>query len=155
MEVIILRGIPGCGKSAYAGMLKGATAPSHRYAVFSADNFFIVAGKYRFDPSKLPEAHAECLRLFVEYCFRHFGWEEGTVVVDNTNITAAEVAPYYAIATAYEHKVRVVNVNPHVSPDIAHKRNVHGVPSTTCDRMRAAMMSERFPPWWNISDVVT
>ncbi|KFM79782.1 NEDD4-binding protein 2-like 2, partial [Stegodyphus mimosarum] len=50
--LIILRGLPGSGKSSLARKMKFSGA------VFSTDDFFYKKGKYVFDPNQLTEAHA-------------------------------------------------------------------------------------------------
>ena len=47
------------------------------------------------------------------------------IVVDNTNSTIAEIAPYYATAEALECEAEIVCVDCH--PDLAASRNIHGV----------------------------
>ena len=53
--LIILRGIPGAGKSTCANVLS-----ENAYPIFSADDFFIVDGEYVFNADKLHQAHAQC-----------------------------------------------------------------------------------------------
>ena len=52
-NLYLVRGVPGAGKSTFAKNL-GCTH-------FETDEFFMVDGEYKFDPSKLKEAHAWCL----------------------------------------------------------------------------------------------
>jgi adenylate kinase family enzyme len=47
-----MRGIPGSGKSTTAKKLAGETGKIH-----STDNYFMVDGEYKFDPSKIREYH--------------------------------------------------------------------------------------------------
>lgn len=66
---------------------------------------------YRFDPAKLPEAHAQCLKKFIRTAQGNTGGALGDVIiVDNTNSTVAEIAPYYAIAEAYGYDTRILRV---------------------------------------------
>ena len=51
-NLYLLRGIPGAGKSTLAKQL----GDSH----FETDGFFMVDGEYKFDPTKLREAHQWC-----------------------------------------------------------------------------------------------
>lgn len=122
MQAIIMRGLPGAGKSTW---LKN----NHpNILTCSADHFFEKEGQYHFDGSKLGEAHAQCLRQFIVAC------QAGTpVAVDNTNRTLAECAKYYDIATAYGYDVLVVDML--VEPEVAAARNVHGVPLAAIERM--------------------
>ena len=51
-ELILVRGIPGSGKSTFAKSLGG----TH----FETDKFFMVDGEYKFDGTKIKEAHKWC-----------------------------------------------------------------------------------------------
>jgi hypothetical protein len=112
----------------------------------SADHFFMEEGEYKFDVTKLGEAHASCLRRFVDLVSS--GSKDNTVVVDNTNTTGTEVAPYAALATAYGHELKIITIV--VDPEVAHARNVHGVPlKTVKDQYKRLERSKgKFPPWW-------
>jgi predicted kinase len=135
----ILRGIPGSGKSTTVRRYKNAK-------VFSADTFFEKPdGTYKVDVTQLPAAHADCLRRFIVACQA----ETPVVVVDNTNVTINEIAPYVEVAAAYGYHVQIITLI--CDPVEAHKRNIHSVPLRTCNK-RAALLDEetaRFPRWWN------
>ncbi len=55
--VVIMRGTPGSGKSYLAGLVH-KTALEHGYSsvICSADDFFMVDGKYNFSTAKLVRA---------------------------------------------------------------------------------------------------
>lgn len=92
MKVIMMSGVPGSGKSTLvARRWPGAV-------VFSADAYFMVDGEYRFDPSRIGEAHCGCLRSFTETLQVA---DVEVLVVDNTNLSVSEIAPYAALAQAY------------------------------------------------------
>lgn len=138
-SVVILQGISGSGKSTVASKL----APPE--AVCSADDTFMVEGKYVFNPARLPEAHGNCLKKFVALLT---GPVKCGIVVDNTNTTVAEIAPYVALAQAYGRDVTIVTVP--CDPLVAAKRNTHGVPETACIAMwqRIEQTNKTLPPWW-------
>lgn len=148
MNIVILIGISGAGKSTYAKTLP-------RPIIVSADDFFMVGGEYKFDPSKLDAAHGRCLAAFIETA-REYGGRtlesEPTLVVDNTNTTLAEIAPYYAIARAYGHQVRIVKFI--CDPHVAAARNRHGVPLETCKRQNRNIENLALPPFWQASFTV-
>ena len=54
-NLILLRGASGAGKSTVAKLMKAVE-------LFSTDDYFMVKGKYEFDPSKLEENHKKCLQ---------------------------------------------------------------------------------------------
>jgi predicted kinase len=132
-------GIPGSGKSTWVRKITGDVA------VCSTDDYCTGAdGVYRFDPSKLGKAHGVCLLPYEEVL--RFGACDA-IVVDNTNTTTEEIAPYMALALAHGASVEVVVV--HCRPEIAASRNTHGVPLAACRAMRDRLASLRLPPFWN------
>jgi predicted kinase len=138
MNVHIMRGVSGSGTSTYV--------KEHwpRATVVSADAYFINAeGVYVFDPAKLGDAHAWCLRDFVYSCRK--GLAEH-LVVDNTNVSVWEVAPYYSLALAYGHPVEVIRVGAIGSLREYTKRNVHDVPYETVRKQYENM--GRLPDHW-------
>ncbi len=140
--VFILRGIPGAGKSRLTKKLR----KNRKDAVaVSADDYFVGAdGKYRFIPSELGNAHHCCLFSFIDLLDRR----KRTVIVDNTNTTVAEVAPYAALALAQGYTVQILTIKANARE--AARRNVHGVPVETVFRMAKRLKEEtpRLPPWW-------
>ena len=141
MKVTILCGISGSGKSTLAEEIGGM--------VCSADDYFIKNGEYKFNPRSLPDAHATCLREYVEALqarVDRYAWSD--MVVDNTNTTIAEIAPYAALALAYGCELLIKIVECDV--ETAVKRNIHGVPRTTIEAQatRIAGLKAALPPWW-------
>lgn len=139
MRITIMQGLPGSGKSTHAAKLKGAL-------VISADDYFVElgGGVYKFDPSKLGEAHGLCLRRVVYAMLNH----EDHIVVDNTNTTSEEVAPYMALANAYGYEARILRVE--AEPDVCAKRNTHGVPVQAILAMAARLATFKGMPWWKV-----
>jgi len=151
-RVLVLRGVPGAGKSTVARAVAAHVRLSgHRAVVVSADKTFVGAdGVYRFDPARLPEAHGACLKAFVALVDRYPG---GVVVVDNTATTNEEVAPYVAVGSAYGWDVSVVTVS--ADPFDAARRNVHGVPPAAVGAMHGRLVDAGLwtPPWWRKATV--
>lgn len=143
MKVIIMSGIPGSGKSAYV-----ERHFLNAYRVCSADKYFMKTGKYVFAAEEIGKAHAACLRQFASavYDAWRFESENTVVVVDNTNTTVAEIAPYYELATAYGHDVEIVTVL--CDPIIAAKRNQHNVPPQEVDRAWVRLTQRVLPKHW-------
>lgn len=141
MDIYIIRGGSGAGKSTW-------TKTNHpSAAIASADNFFTNAdGDYNFEPTKLGEAHAECLRDFIDLCQDPIGYK--TMIVDNTNTTLAEFGPYAQIGLAYSHNVQILTFL--YDPVVAHGRNIHGAPLKVCIDMHSRMTehTKLIPPWW-------
>lgn len=124
MKLIIVRGIPGSGKSTWAHSQVGAT-------VCSADDYFYVDGVYTFDPQSLPYAHNAC----IIYCKAAMQRQEPLIIVDNTNTQRWEYAPYLEIAGRYGYQVfqKVCS---------GTWQSTHGVPAYVIDRMRALFESD-------------
>lgn len=140
--IFILQGVSGSGKSTTAGKLADAEN------ICSADDFFMQDGKYHFDPSKLGAAHGACLRKFVSLLLLN-AQKGRPIVVDNTNTTVGEIAPYYSLAEAYGYKPVIVTVE--CDPVVAAARNTHGVPLAACEGMAARIKATNavLPPWWS------
>ncbi len=151
-EVIITSGIPGAGKSTW---VRNNTNP-YMTEVFSADAFFFDKnGQYHFDPTKLSEAHSSCLKNYtVRLMHLHNSSEDAgriTLVVDNTNTSAWEIAPYYSLAQAFNIPVRVVRIN--ASTEKAYRRNIHGVEKDKIEKMAERISENPLPRFWNVEEV--
>lgn len=151
-EVIVASGIPGAGKSSW---IRRNTNP-YMTEVFSADNYFLDRnGRYHFDPAMLSLAHCHCLRSFSERLTALCTVEDSccpvTLVVDNTNICAWEIAPYYALAAAYGVPVRVIRLLS--DPAKAFRRNIHGVEREKIELMAERMKMAELPSFWNIEEI--
>ena len=141
--VTILCGISGSGKSTFAKQIGGE--------VCSADNFFTDDdGNYEFNPRFLSDVHAACLREYVELVR---GGKGSDIVVDNTNTTLSEIAPYAALALAYGWELRIRIVECDV--ETAFARNVHGVSRETIEKQasRLSGLKGSLPPWWPVECV--
>lgn len=141
MNIFILQGVSGAGKSTYANRLLGESPEG---AIVSADECFMVGGRYQYDPSKLGDAHAECLRRFMILT----AMRRSPIIVDNTNATVAEIAPYYAIGEACGYRVEVVRIE--CDPRVAAARGLHGVSAQKILRAHSTMMRQDYPRRWVI-----
>ncbi len=144
-QVTIMAGIPGSGKSHTAGGL----IPSG--VILSTDDFWKIAtGQYDFDPARITEAHGWNFQRFLECVSRE---NPPHIIVDNTNTTIAEIAPYYAAAQSFGADVKVLAV---LCPwQVAAERQQHGLPPAKVYQMslRLEETLRRFPAWWRL-DVV-
>jgi predicted kinase len=142
MKVTILSGVPGSGKSTYSTSNPGL--------IVSADDYFTdrYTGEYKFDATKLGAAHGACLRAFVTHVAVSSAGMD--IFVDNTNTTAVEIAPYYAVALAYGYQVEILTVlvKPEDLPRCA-ERNKHGVPLKSIERMAENIYRRKLQPFWN------
>ena len=145
--LILIRGLPGSGKSSLAETLGGAY-------VFAADDFFVSNGEYKFNPKHLALAHATCQDR-VRGALRAFPAGERpfvTVVVTNTFVEAWELEPYRLIAQDRDARLVIVSLFDGGGGDAElAARNVHGVPVTTIAAMRGrfdhTLTGDLRPPW--------
>lgn len=138
--LIILSGITGAGKSRFAKSLFNVIG------ICSADDLFTdpATGQYNFDPSKIGDAPGACFRKALELAQR--AKEGETIIVDNTNTTVWEIAPYMAIAQAYRLEAEIITIR--CSVEVALTRNIHGVPEATVKRMAENLDKRELLPWW-------
>lgn len=114
----IVRGLPGSGKSTLAKKL--VDAERH----FEADTFHMVDGEYRFDPSKIKDAHEWCKASVKEALTG-----SGPVAVSNTFTRRWEYQPYIDLAKANGFAVQIVEC-------YGNWESVHSVPEDVLKAMR-------------------
>ena len=121
MQLILVRGLPGSGKSTHARVIANEI---FRCASIEADMYFTKNGEYVFDAKKLGDAHKWCLDTTSEFL------SDGiSVVVSNTFTTKKELKPYFDIAKEF-------GIKPHVILCQGNYKSVHNVPEETLEKMR-------------------
>lgn len=121
-HVIILRGLPGSGKTSF---VRDVLMPD---AHIEADQFFEdEKGKYVFDESKLGIAHKDAMKRFES------ALEEGKekIVVSNTSSKKSEFWPYVRKAKEKGYRVSVM-----VMENYHEGKDVHGTPGEVIERFR-------------------
>jgi len=126
--LILLRGLPGSGKSSFAEFMWT------KHVIFEADTYFYDEdGNYNFDSSKLSEAHKWC-QSQVEQAMRDNMQNSqyySDIVVSNTSTTEKELQPYIDLANKYDYIViSLIVENRHGN------KSVHNVPEETIEKMR-------------------
>ncbi|TXH44158.1 MAG: ATP-binding protein [Desulfurellales bacterium] len=120
-QLIIVRGLPGSGKTTLARVLARTLAAEH----CEADSYFARGGSYKFDPRKLDAAHADCLAR------AKIAIDDGrSVVVANTFTRRWEMQPYLDLAA--DRGIKVIELVA-----VGKWQNTHNVPSEAIERMRA------------------
>ena len=123
-ELILLRGLPGSGKSTLAKSLDGIH--------IEADQFFMVEGEYKFDASKLKDAHNYCFTRTKSYMYIHSSKDTAErIIVSNTFTQEWEMKPYFELAEKNGYRVYSLIVeNRHDGV------NQHGVPADKLEQMK-------------------
>jgi predicted kinase len=142
-KLIILRGIPGAGKTTFAQFLASSLDLDTDVAICAADDYFYEEdGTYNYDGSQAHNAHLSCqqnVEIAMQRGFSAFrDWVNGdrqhepksVVIVHNTTTTPKELKTYTDLATQYGYEVTSLIVeNRHGN------RSVHNVPDETLGRM--------------------
>jgi predicted kinase len=122
MNLIIIRGLPGSGKTTLASVI----ATDNNFEHYEADMFFIdVNGKYKFDRSNIRQAHEWC-----QTSTKHALAEGKSVIVSNTFTTVKELKPYFQMA-------KTVGITPTVYICQNDWGSIHGVPEDTMIAMKS------------------
>jgi predicted kinase len=116
----IIRGIPNSGKSTL-----GRYLATDQYC-FAADDYFEGPDGYKFDPSKLGEAHKMCMTN-VEQALRD---GQPIVAVANTFSRRWEYESYQVLANNYGYIVAMITM-----PATRRGDNGHNVPPEAVARM--------------------
>jgi predicted kinase len=128
--IILVRGLPGSGKSSFAAML-GAS-------VLEADQYFNKSGTYQFNRAELPYAHKWCQAEAEKYMQA----QVPKFFVCNTFTQNWELLPYVELARKYAYKVVVLTIESGLDSGALAGRNLHSVPPDAIQRM-----SERWEPY--------
>jgi hypothetical protein len=127
-ELFLLRGLPGAGKSTLAKSLGGMQ--------IEADKYFMDGDEYKFDPSKLKEAHAWCQNAVSVWMK-----SQDKIIVSNTFTQEWEMQPYFDLAEKYGYRVYSLIVeNRHGGV------NEHGVPADKLVQMKNRFDVQLLPP---------
>jgi len=137
--LILLRGLPGSGKSHLANWL----AEEYSGNVASADHYFVDKkdGAYKFQASDLPQAHASCQEKVRQWM------SLGTpcIIVDNTHSRLSEYQAYLDFANDYGYtNVWILEIHCRdkaQAHEFAH-RNQHGVPPGQVLKMLSRWQSD-------------
>jgi predicted kinase len=121
MKLLLIRGLPGSGKSTLAKNLIGW------YWHLETDQFWMVDGEYKFEYTRLAEAHKWCLDKT-----REMMTHGQSPVVSNTFTTKKELKPYFDLAKEF-------GIVPTVMVCQSNWGNIHNVPEE-----KLKQMAERF-----------
>ncbi len=125
MKLIIYRGVPGSSKTTKAIKMLETLPPKSGH--FEADMFFMKNGEYKWEPSKVKDAHQWCRAHVESYLIQNTD-----VIVSNTFTQLWEVQPYLDMAKKYGAEVVIYRTTKQYG-------NVHNVPDEIIEKMKARM----------------
>ena len=125
-KLIIIRGVPGSGKSTQAKkFLESFNSENIPAKHFEADMFFMRNGKYKWNPMLCGKAHQWCF----DKVFNAFETSD-VVIVSNTFVTNNELIKYVDEAKARGYEITVYRMDNEF-------QNQHEVPEATIQKMKS------------------
>lgn len=136
-KLILIRGLLGSGKSTFAKKIKegyfNVPIGDDYFEHFEDDMFFTnTKGEYKFDPSKLKDAHAWCF----DKTRGHLLFKD-SVIVSNTFIKYWEMKPY--LEYAFNNSIET-----HIYEMKSQYGSIHNVPTATMERMQRDFEAIKF-----------
>ena len=123
-SLILLRGLPGSGKTTLATRL----SENGKYPVYSIDDFFTdsTSGEYKFEFEKNHLAYKQCEEKTRSAMQRAIE----KIFLDNTFTLEWELEPYFKLAKEFNYLIYVLTVeNRHGN------KNVHGISDDQLQKM--------------------
>lgn len=117
MNLVLIRGLPGSGKSTIAKHMSG-------HIHLEADMYHMKDGEYCFDPAKVKDAHTWCQQQT-----KNLIAAGDSVVVSNTFTRLWEMQPYFEMAKEF-------GIEPNVIEAKGNWKNQHNVPDSVLEAMR-------------------
>ncbi len=133
-HVVILRGLPGSGKSFLARNCSENQRDSTKVAICGADEYFIEGDSYKFNPDLVPKAHTHCLGQFLHALASA---TKELVIVDNTNSKLWEYQIYLYVSEILGLNCHILEVPcPNVTiAEMYRSRNVHNIDQTVATKI--------------------
>ena len=122
--MLIIRGLPGSGKSTFAELIFQLT--NEPIVVAEADKYFDLFFNGSFIPARIAHAHVWCKEQ-VEQAIE----DRKNVIVSNTFTREWEYSQYLTMAENADYNVFVMTMN-----NVYGHKSIHNVPEATITKMR-------------------
>lgn len=135
-QIIVLRGLPGSGKTTLANHILSANENDSDIIVLSTDDRITTPrGQYMWSGKYLHLSHS----LNKEMCREAMNRQYGTIIIDNTNTTAREIKPYFDLAKEFGYQFSLLEpaTKWKNNPVECAKKNKHGVSQKIIEKMLA------------------
>lgn len=140
--VILVRGIPGAGKTTFVKNFTNLFYKDPNFSGdesicdFSADQYMVNSeGQYQFRPESLKDCHRACFNRFGQELFGEYQGQTSlldVMMIHNTFTRLWEMSPYVSCCTNLRRRMIVVRCEGNFD-------NIHGVPPEKVEEMRARM----------------
>lgn len=123
-HLIILRGLPGSGKTTLAKII----SENGKYPIFSVDDYFTnnQNSEYVFDFSKNHIAYKKCL----ENCENAMKENKEKIILHNVFSMEWEIKPYLEMANKYNYTVHIASVE-----NYHNSKNTHAISEEQIQKM--------------------
>lgn len=123
-SLILLRGLPGSGKSTFANLL----SENGKYPMFSVDDYFTngISNEYVFDFKNNHLAYKQC----EEFTKAAMEAKVKKIFVHNTFTIDWELEPYFKLASVFNYTIFAVTVE-----NYHQNKNIHNVSDDQLQKM--------------------
>lgn len=123
-SLILLRGLPGSGKTTLAKLL----SEQEKYPIYSVDDYFTdnMTGAYHFDFRNNHLAYKQCEERTKEAMRQHVS----KIIVHNTFTIDWELEPYFKLASEHHYALFVITVE-----NYHQNKNCHDVSDEQIQKM--------------------
>ena len=125
-EIVLMRGLPGSGKTTRAQELGGIICSADDYRIDETGNYF-------FNPFLT----GECLRKCEEKCLHSILKNCNFIIIDNMNLHSFCVIPYLYLSASFGYDIRFEDIRTDLSDGELSARSVHGISASAIRNIRA------------------
>ena len=131
--VVIMRGLPGSGKSYLSSHCLEMTANASQSVVISADDYFTLGEEYQFNPITAYKAHQHCTKTLLD----SLASGKKLAIIDNTNTQQWEYRLYTYLCDVLGYTCHILEIPcPSINfAEVYRSRNVHRIQKDAVARM--------------------